>query len=394
LTAKVNEGDLKSGSLVHSRMSKRGIIEKYKITEISPDGPKILEELLGSGEGILKGYSEKEVRLAVNPKKAEAAIRAVAGKNADKVLSVLRQSVEARNEVFILADEVDVKALITEGRSTERELLATLREGYSVDNPVQKQYSRSAGITFLAPDMVSVLTKVSESSAVRGRLKDFHLRFLYDILYPIVMGSTNDRNNTTEKLAIQARDRAVDEGARNKEDDLYAFYKEIDRLRREGSGGDPLSFQPYSRSEVSFFMAGPSSKIIEQGNKYKEMVMGKDANAAQLSSADPADIKPEAKARHTGGIDLTTTAEKTRLRSLSGSLGSATFDQALKMLGNFKGFEFQVIQYQPISNPAAFFTGPSLQTSGPWFLSKAPFKEGYDMALLHDGCQKKSSFQS
>ena len=432
LTAKVNEEGLKIGSWVHSRMKQLCVIDTYKIEEIglNPDldpdldepsperiavGAEILTKLMK--DKILSKFSDTEVKLEdgvnLNDTDVVAKIKEAAKEYSDRILDILKQSTELRHEVTILEQKFDVVEEKKKGRSYKDGVPQTLEEKYNTDNRLQKQYTRSAGITFLAPNVISVLTKIVENDEIMGSLKDFHLRFIYDILYPIVIGNTNDSQITVRRFKELARDRAKAEKMRDKENDLYNLYLKIYNLCRKDSldrakvppinkdGEDSInkdgveSFQPNSRTEVSFFMAGlssdskkdsdPADIIREREKEYREKVMPieqeieENKDFAQLSSAFSNHIHPVLKARRPGGIDLTSMSGDIQFKRgkniLQGSSSPMSLDQVLLTLRGFKGFEFQVIQYQPISNPIELFSGVSMRQSGPWFLSKARSRE-------------------
>ncbi len=117
---------------------------------------------------------------------------------------------------------------------------------------------------------------------------------------------------------------------------LQAFYSFINNV--SGNKIKIDAYLPYSKSEVFFHMAGNVAN--EEMGRYKKIIKLEDA--AMLSN-DP------------GGIDFSSTKDRVQFnRSVNDtSVPSIAFPVAVP-LNSFQGFEFQIIQYQPMTDLRQF----------------------------------------
>jgi len=133
----------------------------------------------------------------------------------------------------------------------------------------------------------------------------------------------------------------------NAQDRLRAFYDVIKEYADSPIGVN--AYLPYSNSTVLMHIAGESLQ--------RDLQRFKAVDQAQLSSVR-------------GGIDLSQTAGSMVLKH---PMGPAAAEPGLvgPSLKLFQGFDFQIIAYQPILNPAELFLGASGHASGPWFATAA-----------------------
>ena len=98
------------------------------------------------------------------------------------------------------------------------------------------------------------------------------------------------------------------------------------------------SFVPHPKSEVNYYFNGQN---------------------------DPEGLRH---LRPPGGLDLTKTRHSIEFKSDNGKETAIPMaESVLPFISAFEGFEFQIIQYQPIENPAKLFLSSTDGKDGAWF---------------------------
>ena len=257
-----------------------------------------------------------------------------------------------QREVTDLFENVDIDSLQAIARSTgiKGKILNLIKDNFNLYNSSLDQYPYSNGIFLVGQDATEVLTKTAEYAETHHLWEKFRLSLSADFLKAIVTNIL-DNERRAEENSKYARKRVAMRGVvlsasqglnvQGELEDLYSF------ISRQGiKVYDDL---PYSRSEAFFPNAvAPSPKEAAK----LEKALNHRRDVAALSARQ-------------GGVNFSGARESIQFNQ--NEYNSSVKSDSLRLnpitasLKSFRGFEFQVIQYQSISNPAQLFRGPSVE---------------------------------
>ncbi len=221
-------------------------------------------------------------------------------------------------------------------------LLNFLRENFNIDNSSLNQFPVLNGVFLFGPDAVKVFTQSAQYVDTNNLWQKLRLSLSSDFLVPMVMGNTYDEYREAEvsqyvRKRVEWKD-MIGTGLASVQTEVKALYDFLYSIC--GKNIRVNSFLPYSRSEFFARVSGPNAQ--DEVERYKKVVDTK--NAAM-----------------TGGLDFSGTREILNL----GIQGQDSTKTIVTPLQSFEGFQFKVIEYQPILNPVEFFLGALNQESHP-----------------------------
>ncbi|MEI7998743.1 MAG: TolC family protein [Candidatus Omnitrophota bacterium] len=290
-----------------------------------------------------------------------------------KAGSLVNAKFTSTGEVRELLEGVDVGSLEGAGRSMPREgkLLNFLKDHFNLNNRSLNQYPVFNGILLVAPDAVDIFKKTAEYIEQNNLWEKLKLSLSSDFLVPMVMGNVYDEQKETEvkeyalkrvrwkdMIGTRSIPGEKEEEIKNIEGLVQNFYSFFNGIC--GKSIKVNAFLPYSRSEV----------FVRVGGENAQEEMARFRKVANLAEDHSTSVEPP------GGVDLSRTEDaiqfnQKRNDSIADSKNSI-LSPAMAALKSFQGFEFQVMQYQPILNPIELFMGSSIGKSGTWFSSRSP----------------------
>lgn len=252
-------------------------------------------------------------------------------------------------------------------RIRKSKTLQFMKGRFNLNNRSLKQFPVLNGMVLVGSDAVKILGKIADEVQKEHSWEEFPRHLTGDLLIPMIimskLGNGNRARNMEEYILKRSQwsDIAGSNGNNGEKLNGNGKLKEIQGHLRDFysfiEDNDPNitinAFVPHSKAVVWMHIAGEGAqREVVRFQKFSQDFAMKSVNS-----------------KDTGGIDLTQTAKTTEFRG-EFQEGVSAEPSAVSVLKSFKGFEFQIIQYQPILNPTELFLSSNSNQSGLWFSHK------------------------
>jgi hypothetical protein len=253
---------------------------------------------------------------------------------------------------------------------------------HAVFNMDLEQYPVLNGIILLAPDAVNTLGHIADYVETNNLWTQWRMHLTLDVLIPLTKHQewqTGTKDEVTKYTLMRSRHghlKINDDGFGLKQRETEAIRRSLENFYKwlNSNGNSNLQFKVHvPHKSVFCHVAGPYSD--EAAEKFKRLLhvrVAEDDHAMVTHSVKQ--NQPVSQSAETpGGVDLSKTKSSILFKNKGSSSGERSIPvlQDASLLRDFQGFDFKIIQFQPIVNPEGMFLGSSVQACGSWFFSQS-----------------------